>query len=102
MNKVITTELPTREELIALCQRAIVKESNWRNRDSFLSQENIGRCWALLQADCQYEIVENSRTWDLEFEVRGFQYFEIGEIEIVSGYIPKQELLDAKSGNDWY
>lgn len=41
-----------REELIELCERAIVDEGKWKNRDSHYSQLNIGKAWALLKAGC--------------------------------------------------
>jgi len=47
----------TREELIALCEAALVPESEWRNRDSAGAQRQIGEAWALLRAGCPYRIL---------------------------------------------
>src|SRR5579859_6852891 len=76
----------TREDLIVLCEHAIVDEENWRNRDTAYSQMRIGACWALLKALCDFtlileakdEVATDERTIWLEVVFDGFHTFENG------------------------
>lgn len=46
----------SREELIALCEQAVVPQDKWCNRDSAGCQEQVGHLWAMLKAGCAYQI----------------------------------------------
>ena len=97
----------TREELIALCERAIVAEDLWSNRDSATAQQKIGRCWALLKAGCEFVITDPKDRFgsiNLDITYTGFNCFELGEgyEDEDSFYIPTAEKLDAVNGKDWY
>ena len=97
----------TREELIALCERAIVAEDLWHNRDSATAQQKIGRCWALLKAGCAFKITNSKDQFgsiNLDITYAGFDCFEYGEgyEDEDSFYIPTAEKLDAVDGKDWY
>ncbi|WP_136057268.1 hypothetical protein [Microbacterium sp. K24] len=101
----------TTEELIALCERAVVPVSEWRNRDTARSQERIGTAWALLKAGCEWVASSDPRTDDdtiwVEIRFPGFNAWEYGrddrdnwEDELF--YIPTAARLDASAGGDWY
>lgn len=100
------TPQPTREQLIELCERGIVPESEWRNRDSSGAQQQLGKAWALLRAGCAFRVADSPRsdanTWWIEFTFKGFNYFEVGELEEDTRYIPTAARLDAHGGSDWY
>lgn len=101
----------TREDLIAICERAVVPVNRWSNRDSARSQEKIGTAWALLKAGCDWhESVSPASDEDtiwIEIEYPGFSAFEEGrdereywEEELF--YLPTEKRLDRWSGKDWY
>jgi hypothetical protein len=102
----------SREELISICEQAIVPETEWRNRDTPHSQERVGICWALLKAGCEFEIASHGgqcstdeRTIWLTVKHMTFASFEYGrygndEYEIF--YLPTPERLKQREGRDWY
>lgn len=98
----------SREELISLCERAIVPQEHWGNRDSGIAHLNIGQAWALLKANCEFEITEvTSSTILIEIVYEGFNAFEYGADDpdnmcIENFYIPTQARLEAHKGSDWY
>ena len=117
----------TRQELIDICEKAIVPEKNWRNRDSESAQKNVGRVWQLLKCGCNYHIHTPDKdpkhhgdedTIIISFTVHNFQWFENGgdldtenENEAytydssgdwLSFYIPTPERLSKSDGKDWY
>ncbi|MBA2678645.1 MAG: hypothetical protein H0U76_09680 [Ktedonobacteraceae bacterium] len=110
----------TREELIVLCELAIIPEESWRHIDTSSGQKKIGNCWALLKAGCQFSVltkdnkrkkgtvfsVTNERTIWVEIEMKGVVPFKQGpyansipQIELF--YIPTLERLEAANGEDW-
>lgn len=46
-----------REELISICERAVVHHSKWMNRDSFISQKCIQSIYEGLTAGLDFKIV---------------------------------------------
>lgn len=101
----------TRGELIRICQQASVPEDNWTDRDSARAQMQIGECWALLNAGCEFKILHggdycstDDRTIWVEIQYRGFDDFEIGDtLERDTYYLPTIARLDACGvGKDWY
>lgn len=105
----------TREELIAQCEKAIVPEERWRNRDSAGAQMKLGQCWALLKAGCPFRIltaendsndgtvVTNADTIWVEVSFDGFNTFEgSGKQEVEFMYIPTDKCLQEANGEDWY
>lgn len=73
----------TREELIVICEQATVPETGWHDRDSYEAQFQVGECWALLRAGCEFDIhgVESDPATDdqtiwLTTWGKGFSYFE--------------------------
>lgn len=100
----------TREELIEICEKAIVQEKDWHDRDSESSQRNVGECWALLKAGCDYEITDDTgkNTILLCVYSKGFMWFEDwGEDRDNSKekhryYLPTPKSLEEANGKDWY
>lgn len=115
---------PTREELISLCERAIVPQEKWQNRDSESAQKGVGRVWQLLKCGCKYEICtkdnspdyySDAETWKIKFWVQSFMWFENGiedddedgydtdsNGQYLSFFIPTEKSLEAADGEDWY
>lgn len=99
----------TREELVAICERAVVPVGKWRNRDSSSAQEGVGRVWALLKAGAEFSILDrgrlatDERTIWIEVDWPGFAHFEYGgHDESDTFYLPTPARLDAANGGDWY
>ncbi len=101
----------TRVELIAICQRAIVQQENWDNRDSAGAQRQVGEAWALLRAGCAFEIchtagdtcVTDEETVWIEITFNGFGSFEGGDADTETYYLPTPARLSRqKWGEDWY
>lgn len=107
----------TRDELIAICERAIVPDHRWSNRDSAHSQEGVGRAWALLRAECDFDVqpprpgesgcFTDERTIWLRITWPGFQAFEFGRDDLTTWdddlfYLPTPGRLDEAAGSDWY
>lgn len=107
----------TREELIDICERAIVPLSEWSNRDTSHSQRSVGECWALLKAGCDFHVrtpenmkgtpddpcVTDDRTIWLAITFPSFATFDQGAgpaCEIY--YLPTPKRLQENSGTDWY
>lgn len=103
----------TREELIAICERAVVPMGKWRNRDSPSAHENLGLCAVMLKAGAPFTIHPpqpgggchtDARTIWLTVSWHGFNDFEFGtkfgESEMF--YLPTPARLDETAGRDWY
>lgn len=110
----------TREELVALCERAVVPEEKWLDRDSAEAQRQVGACWAQLKAGCRFDVhqvegaeydmnTDEDTVW-LTVRAKGFQYveaFEPGDdpldyLDDESYYLPTPALLERAAGGDWY
>ncbi|WP_226035720.1 hypothetical protein [Aquibacillus saliphilus] len=89
-----------RQELIDLCEKAIVSEDKWGNRDSASAQRQIGELWALLKAGCDYKLDHNSLSITVYY--KGFMYFEMLDIESEYFYLPTLKELEELNGEDWY
>lgn len=101
----------TRAELIAICEDAIRPEDVWSNRDSEMSQRKLGEVWALLRAGCGFRILSEEgprglntdrKTIWIEIESKGFNYFEMSELNIGHFYLPTPERLAERGDKDWY
>lgn len=98
----------TRDELIAICEQAISPQSTWHDRDSEGATRQLGECWALLKAGCDYRmskeepcVTDKYIIW-IEIVSKGFDYFEIGELREDTFYLPTPTRLAARAGKDWY
>lgn len=109
----------TREDLIKICELAIVNEEDWEDRDTERSQQNIGVCWVLLKAGCDFEVtyekeyksdlcVTDEDTIWLYIYSKGFMWFECAEDddrtykEKIHIYLPTMKRLAERKGKDWY
>lgn len=104
----------TREELIEICEKAIVHESEWANRDSASSVIAVGKCWALLKAGCKFVINDTNEphtsTSDHTIWLRVyFDGFAVFEGTLPDGqkceelfYLPAPGRLQGLDGKDWY
>jgi len=100
----------TRQDLIDLCERGIVHENRWHDRDSQGAQVQLGKAWALLRAGCQFNDVsedpdlgDHGGTIWIQVVSKGFNYFFWdGEMEEDLFYIPTEERLQKAGGRDWY
>jgi hypothetical protein len=104
----------TREELIAICEAAVVPVQEWRNRDTPDAQSKLGTCWAMLRAGCEFHVitkptfpgdgcVADARTIWLEVLQPDFCTFEEGSAPAWEHYyLPTRARLAERAGRDWY
>lgn len=104
----------SRENLIAICEAAVVPVKKWRNRDSPGAQEKPGLCWVMLKAGCEFHVHPpqpekrgchtNARTIWLTIEWPTFGTFEYGGGNETNEtfYIPTPARLREAEGRDWY
>lgn len=107
----------TRQELIDICQMAIVDVSEWGNRDTPSSQEKVGILWALLRANCHFELLYEEdglctddktiwvRVWWPRFGNFDWEGFDLNDKETLPSdtfYLPTCKRLEARNGGDWY
>lgn len=106
-----------REELVALCEMAIVPIAQWHDRDSAGAQEQIGKAWALLRAGAEFKVrvrdrrlpeeatgcwTDDQTIW-IDATWPGFRHFDWGGApETDLFYIPTQKRLIERAGGDWY
>ena len=94
----------SREELISICERAIVPESEWGNRDSPEAQQQVGQCWALLRAGCPFTVNQddNLGTYWVTIAHPVFDTFEHDPDlrEQSQFYLPQPDRIE--DGQDWY
>lgn len=107
----------SREELIAVCERAVVPVEKWRNRDSASAQQGVGLAWVMLRAGAEFYINPprpghsgcrtDERTIWVEFHWPGFRALEYGRSDHANWedetiYLPTPARLDKADGDDWY
>lgn len=94
----------TRDELISSCERGVVPQERWHNRDSANAQRQLGEVWALLRAGCDFAVLSDTDEDTIWIEVvsHGFDWFEMNHKERAYYYIPTLMRLDRASGADWY
>lgn len=99
-----------RQDLIRLCEDAVVPHKKWGNRDTSDAHRQLGEAWALLKAGCKFEI---STKGDLKTDAEtvwvkifftGFSGFEAGveENESETFYLPTRKRIKDNSREDWY
>lgn len=104
----------SREDLVAICEAAVVNQSDWLNRDSPGAHEQLGLCWVMLKAGCDFYVHSpkpgdrgchtDDRTIWLTVHWKTFAAFEYGNEETKSDtfYIPTPKRLNKSIGTDWY
>lgn len=116
-----SNEKPTREELIALCERALKQSTvdKWHNSDSASACMQLGVGYALLCAGAEFyvltpstvkrssesRLMSDDATYWVHFDFPGFDAFEYGPDDPTTwqdetAYIPTAARLDR--GGDWY
>ncbi|MBW4706161.1 hypothetical protein KX928_00005 [Roseobacter sp. YSTF-M11] len=99
----------TREELINICEKAIVHLDSWRDRDSSEAQRQVGDAWALLKSGCPYKVLTkgdlqtDEKTIWIEHTFTDFSGFEHGTPfnEIETLYLRTPKRLENVAGADW-
>lgn len=100
-----------REDLIALCERAVVPVEDWRDRDSADAQKQVGEALALLRAGAEFSLASDPKQTEDTIWIHcyypGFNAFEYGRGERANWesdlfYIPTAARLDRVGGKDWY
>lgn len=100
----------TREDLIALCEAAIIPEAWWWDRDSPGAQRQVGELWALLKAGCDFDLMPDDhptayKSILVQVDYRGFTTIESGKPkEREWFYLPTPQWLAARraASEDWY
>jgi hypothetical protein len=96
----------TREEIIAICDRAVVQHDKWSDRDSYSAQEQVAMLRALMLAGCDFEMDTHMSHNDgivwVRVACRTFTAFEYGEMGSETFYIPTIARLEDTAGEDWY
>jgi hypothetical protein len=93
--------------LLTLCERGFVAQDKWWNRDSSAAQRQLGECYALLKAGCEFSVRTEADTHWVTVFYRGFDYFEgdydgPGRLDDDRFYVPTSERLLRNVGKDWY
>lgn len=104
----------SRDNLIAICDAAVVPVSKWRNRDTPGSHEKLGLCTVMLNAGCEFYVhpskpdergcfTDDKTIW-LTVEWPTFSTFEYGggHHEEEMFYLPTPSRLRDANGGDWY
>ena len=104
---VIRVQKNSREFLIDLCEKSIVQEDEWDNRDTPESQMNVGKLWALLKCGCDFkaEFEGDGKTINVEVVHEGFMSMEGPSTyskDTDYFYLPTPERLIEMDGTDWY
>lgn len=98
----------TRDDLIEICEEAIVQHNEWMNRDTPDCQAQVGLAWAMLNAGCRFTIDEDTDEYTIWFYIywSNFSDFENGCREAESAqeyfYLPTLKRLEITKGSDWY
>jgi len=111
--------LYTRDELIDICERAIIPQKLWEQAQTEKVQKDIGRCWQLLKCRCDYQIIGilTEGLIGIHFFVHSQEWFEHGDNpEDTSEYtgfsfdsdkndlgfhLPTPDRLEKFIGKDW-
>ena len=111
----------SREELIHICEQAIIDVKKWNDIYTPSSQISVGTVWALLKANCPFEVLYEKtpqglctdkhtiwiRIWHPEFihfDITGFDLEDKDTLGSEIYYLPTiQRLEETGFGeNDWY
>lgn len=106
----------SREQLVEICEKAVVPVEHWLDRDTPSTQEKIGTAWALLKAGCEFKVcyapenaTETRGCWTDEYTIwieityPTFGTFDWGaDHEVDTFYLPTLERLAERAGKDWY
>lgn len=101
-----------KEQLIEICEKAIVPHKEWINRDTSDAQAQIAVAAAYLKCGCDFRVLtdENNsgglatdkETIWLEITFSGFGTFEGGDKEKQTYFLPTPERIKNADMRDWY
>jgi hypothetical protein len=91
----------TRQDLITICERAIVPLAKWSNRDTPQSQKDVGKVWALLKAGCPFTIIREEDSPGVVTD-ETIIWLEIRSPHTEIYYLPTLAKIERSSGEDWY
>lgn len=101
----------TREDLIKICDLALVKEEDWNDRDSYDSQIKVGQLRQLLLCGCEFKVMYDDGNCSTDDETiwlytyaKDFGYFDYRDNEKLEEhyYIPTLKRIEEVNGKDWY
>lgn len=111
----------TREELITICESAVVPQEKWHDRGSRSAQLGVGKALALLKCGCEFEILTSNygggRRYKNQSDIRIIIWVNDSlwfglpsedprlhgeEVSHMLFTIPTPEKLERCSGGDWY
>lgn len=95
-----------RADLVSRCDRGVVPQRAWHDRDSADAQIQLATLRVLLLAGCDFALTDtpasDERTTWVNVSYEGFQFFEGGDLSTELFYVPTSARLDDTSGKDWY
>lgn len=123
--------IPTKEQLIELCEKSVVRCSNWHDRDSYSAQVNVQNIYRGLMLNLDYTLTidddyqsitvnfincnktqPDADKYNLDidslddyFELRGSDsemFYRSSEFDSWGGFLPTAERLQEADGSDWY
>lgn len=111
----------TREELIAICQRAVVPVKDWRHLQAAEVHEKHGLCWVLLTAGCEFTVqpaapegTRRSCATDAQYIWVFIAWPDVSDLRLgtrpkapagsncAAFRLPTPARLDEAAGKDWY
>ncbi|MEM6342559.1 MAG: hypothetical protein AAF927_01720 [Bacteroidota bacterium] len=116
----------TREDLIGICEAAIVPQDKWNDRDSAIAHLQLAKAYVLLKAGCKFRVdkeedaetslcVTDDDTIWIQFWVKDFMWVEDydpihDDPKHKDGYdrndyhfyLPTRKRLASANGGDWY
>ena len=89
-----------REDLIRLCEDAVVPNNRWASADTYYAQAQLASLWLFLKAGCKFKLdeEENGTVWVV------VTFYQPGtKLHITSDYyLPTRKRLNSANGKDWY
>ena len=104
----------SREQLVSICERGVVPQSRWTNRDTAETQKQLGQAWVWLKAGCKFKVrtktefptdscVTDDETIWIDVWAEGFAFHDYeGELDEKMFYLPTEKRLKDNEGRDWY
>lgn len=94
----------TREDLIDICDKAVVPYNSWCNRDTPSAQAQTATARAYLLAGCDFKIsTDGNLTTDENTVWVYIKHYEFEDTaDWHSYYLPTEKSLKESEGRDWY
>lgn len=94
-----------RGKLIDICERAIVRQDEWGNRDTPHAQQKVGMAWAMLLSGHEYTIrrtPEHEGDSCITDDYTIWLDIEVGKWSEDTFYLPTESRLETYINRDWY